>query len=335
MKTAVVILNWNGRELLERFLPGVVRFSAGPRRAVVVADNGSTDDSVAWIRTNHPEVRIVALDRNYGFAEGYNRALAQVGAEYFVLLNSDVEVTGGWLDPLEALLERDAAAAAVMPKIRSARERERFEYAGACGGFIDRLGYPFCRGRVLQAVEKDEGQYDDRRPVFWATGACMMVRSDCFAAAGGLSASFFAHQEEIDLCWRLQLAGRTIWVEPASVVYHLGGGTLSVDDPRKTYLNYRNNLSMLYRNLPRGRMQRILAVRILLDALSAWVFLLQGKPKLFAAVWRAHRDFIRRRKADRPIRAALQRGSPAAVSGIYRGSIVWRYFTGRKISPIV
>ncbi len=331
--TKVVILNYNGAEILPRFLPSVVK-NTPPEAEIVVADNGSTDGSVELLKRDFPSVRLVTLDRNYGFAEGYNRALAQVEADCFVLLNSDVEVTEGWLDPLETLLESDPNAAAVMPKIRSWHERDRFEYAGAAGGFIDRLGYPFCRGRVLQAVERDEGQYDDRRPIFWATGACIAVRSTCYAAAGGLPASFFAHQEEIDLCWRLQSAGWTIWVEPASVVYHVGGGTMSADNPRKTYLNFRNNLTMLYRNLPGGTMRRIMALRLILDGLSAWVFLLQGKPKLFRAVWRAHRDFFRGRKSELPIRRALQQGRPALPSQIYRGSIVWRYFTGRRISPV-
>ena len=334
MKTAIVILNWNGRELLERFLPTVVRFSSGPGREVIVADNGSTDDSIAWMETHFPEVRIIALDKNYGFAEGYNRALFQIPAEYFLLLNSDVEVTDGWLDPLEAILDNDPEAAAVMPKIRSYRERDKFEYAGAAGGFIDWLGYPFCRGRVLQAIETDEGQYDNRRQVFWATGACMLARSTHFCMLNGFFAPFFAHMEEIDLCWRMQMAGKTIWVEPTSVVYHVGGGTLDADNPRKTFLNFRNNLMMLYQNLPSGRMQQILALRFILDGLSALIFLLQGKPKLCRAVWQAHRDFFRKKGIRKQQREVIRVYRDFAPDQVFNGSIIWRYYTGRKKSPI-
>ena len=334
MKTAIVILNWNGREMLERFLPSVVFFSQRPGREIVVADNGSTDDSLTFLSANYPGIRQIILDKNYGFAEGYNRALAQIDAEYFLLLNSDIEVTPGWLDPLEAKLDASPEIAAVMPKLRSYTDREKFEYAGAAGGFIDWLGYPFCRGRVLQTVEMDHGQYDEGREIFWATGACMLVRAPLFREYGGFDASFFAHQEEIDLCWRWKSDGYRIWVEPQSVVFHVGGGTLSADSPHKTFLNFRNNLAMLYKNLSGKTLWGVLILRLVLDGFSAVVFLLQGKKAHFKLVWKAHRAFFRMRKELKAKRRRIQKKRTATPSGIYRGSIVWRYYTGRKISPV-
>jgi len=334
MKTAIVILNWNGREMLERFLPSVVRFSSGQDRQIIVADNGSTDDSLDFLQKNYPAVRQIVLDRNYGFAEGYNRALAEIDADYFLLLNSDVQVTENWLGPLENTLDHQMNIVAIMPKIRSFAEPDRFEYAGAAGGFIDWLGYPFCRGRVLQTIERDHGQYDNPEEIFWATGACMLIRARLFLEFGGFDASFFAHQEEIDLCWRIKSAGYRIVVQPASVVYHVGGGTLSADSPRKTYLNFRNNLAMLYKNLSARTLWGVLSIRLVLDGLSAFVFLVQGKKEHFKSVWQAHRDFFRMKKelkSKRRENRKRRRGSP---TGIYRGSIVWRYYTGRKISPV-
>jgi GT2 family glycosyltransferase len=330
MKTAVVILNWNGRGMLERFLPSVVRHSG----EVIVADNGSTDDSLAFLAVHYPDVRRIVLDRNYGFAEGYNRALEQVEAEYALLLNSDVEVTDGYLQPLETLLDNNPRAAAVMPKIRSVAEPAKFEYAGAAGGFIDWLGYPFCRGRVLQTVETDRGQYDRAERVFWATGACMLVRLPLFRDFGGFDASFFAHQEEIDLCWRWQSAGYEVWAEPASVVYHLGGGTLTAESPHKTFLNFRNNLAMLYKNLSHRSLWWVLSLRLVMDGLSAAIFLLQGKAPHFRAVWRAHGAFFKMRNDLNIKRKTISKQRTSTPSTIYRGSIVWRYFTGREISPI-
>lgn len=332
-KTAVVILNWNGRCFLEQFLPSVVRFSSGDME-IIVADNGSDDDSLSFLSLHFPQVRQIILDRNYGFAEGYNRALEQVAADYYVLLNSDVEVTEGWLEPLTALMDSDPSIAAVAPKLKSYHDKSKFEYAGASGGFIDMLGYPFCRGRVLQCVETDEGQYDDCREVFWATGACMVVRAELYRRFSGLDADFFAHQEEIDLCWRMKLAGYKVYVEPRSVVYHVGGGTLSSDSPRKVYLNFRNNLSMIYKNLSSKSLCGVLPLRLILDGLSAMVFLLQRKPKQFSAVFRAHMDFYRMLPALRHKRGLIQRSRVCSPSGIYRGSVIFRYFTGRKISPV-
>ena len=245
-RLSVVILNWNGRRHLERYLPSVVAHTEGDAE-VIVADNGSTDGSLQLLKANFSAVRTIRLDRNYGFADGYNRALEQVEAEFFILLNSDVEVTAGWVEPLVATLTNHRTVAAVAPKLRSYGHREYFEYAGAAGGYIDILGYPFCRGRILSSLEKDCGQYDSAQEVFWASGAAFCCRADVFRTLGGFDADFFAHMEEIDLCWRMQLAGWKVIVEPRSAVYHLGGGTLQTSSPRKIFFNHRNNLAMLYR----------------------------------------------------------------------------------------
>ncbi len=334
----VVILNWNGAGVLPRFLPSVVTATPAVTEIcsqrvkvdIVVADNGSTDGSTDLLRRDFPSVDIIELDRNYGFAEGYNRALAQIEADYCILLNNDVETPDGWCEPLLETLVSDPAVAAVAPKILSYDRRDTFEYAGASGGFIDTLGYPFCRGRILGTVERDEKQYDDRRRVFWATGACFACRAAVFHATGGFDASFFAHQEEIDLCWRMQSAGWRIMVDPRSAVYHLGAGTLP-PSPQKLYLNYRNNLAMLYKNLPSGRMQRIVALRIALDTLSALVWLLRGRPRNAAAVVRAHKDFrLMKRESLTAARRQIQSSRIACPTGIYRGSILLSYMFGRR-----
>ena len=250
-RVAIIILNWNGRELLKRFLPSVVSHS--PEWAeVIVADNGSTDDSIDLLRTEFPSVRLILLDRNYGFAEGYNRTIAQIDHEYCVLLNSDIEVTPGWMEAPVRLLDSDPALAGAQPKIRSWRDKRYFEYAGAAGGYMDLYGYPFCRGRVFHVVEEDEGQYDTPADILWATGACLFIRTTVYKEAGGLDAGFFAHQEEIDLCWRLRSRGYRLVCVPQSVVYHVGGATLDAENPRKTFLNFRNNLLMLYKNFGGG-----------------------------------------------------------------------------------
>ena len=245
MKVSVVILNWNGCDMLRTFLPSVVRYSEGEGVEVCVADNGSTDTSVSLLQQEFPSVRTIVLDQNYGFADGYNWALQQVDAEYVVLLNSDVEVTEHWLEPMIAYLDAHPEVAACQPKIRSQRQKEYFEYAGAAGGFIDKYGYPFCRGRIMGVVEKDEGQYDTVIPVFWATGAALFIRHTDYVNVGGLDGRFFAHMEEIDLCWRLRSRNREIVCVPQSIVYHVGGATLKKENPRKTFLNFRNNLVML------------------------------------------------------------------------------------------
>ena len=290
-KIAVVILNWNGCEMLRSFLPSVVRYSEADGAVVYVADNGSTDDSVEMLRREFPSVHLIILDRNQGFAEGYNLALQQVSAEYVVLLNSDVEVTGHWLAPLVSYMDAHPEVAACQPKIRSWRHKELFEYAGAAGGFIDRYGYPFCRGRIMGVVERDTGQYDTVIPVFWTTGAALFIRQKDYQDAGGLDGRFFAHMEEIDLCWRLRARGRMLVCVPLSTVYHVGGATLKKENPRKTFLNFRNNLVMLYKNLPQEELASVMRVRAALDYVAALNFLLKGEFSNMWAVIRARRAF--------------------------------------------
>ena len=321
--TAVVILNYNGAEHLRRFLPSVVMHSAGAD--IVVADNGSTDNSAEVVCSIAPQVRWEPLDRNYGFAEGYNRALARLdGYDYFVLLNSDVEVPQGWLAPLVQVLDREGDVAAVAPKILSAQEPQRFEYAGASGGFIDYLGYPFCRGRILQVTEQDSGQYDDAREVFWASGAAFCCRADIFRELGGFCGEYFAHMEEIDLCWCMQLAGWRVMVEPRSHVWHLGGGTLGSDSPHKLYLNHRNNLLMLYRCASPLQRAVVAVARPLTDLAAAVSYLLKGNSEGAKAVWRAWRYFLgahsRLAVERRQIRGSVHHES----RNIYKGVIVLR-----------
>ena len=327
-RTAVVILNWNGLQHLQHYLPSVV--ATTPDADIVVADNGSTDGSVEWLRTEMPSVKLVLLDRNYGFAEGYNRALKQLHSyDVYVLLNSDVEPAEGWLQPLLAQLEQNPDVAVVVPKILDDKCREQFEYAGAAGGYIDLLGYPFCRGRILGTIESDKGQYDTSCDVMWGSGAAFCCRADVFAELGGFAAEFFAHQEEIDLCWRVWLSGRRVVVEPRSKVYHLGGATLSSDSPFKTMLNHRNNLAMLYRCAPMAQRLLVAVVRPALDFMAFMLYALQGKKQSARAVWQAWRDFLRwhrRLSAERKaIRRNVKREAP-----IYCGSIVVRYLLGRK-----
>ena len=281
-RLSIVILNWNGRHHLERYLPSVVEHSSG-EATVVVADNGSTDDSLAWLEERYPNVGVIALDANYGFAGGYNRALKQIDTQYCLLLNSDVEVTAGWWQPLVEILDSNADVAAVAPKILADRERDRFEYAGAAGGFIDYLGYPFCRGRILSSVEHDEGQYDDSRDIFWGSGAALCCRREVFLDMGGFDESFFAHMEEIDLQWRMQLAGWRIMVEPRSVVYHLGGGTLPAS-ARKIYLNHRNNLAMLFKCASPMQRMVVAVVRPFTDMAAALAHLVTMHPQRAWAV---------------------------------------------------
>ena len=298
MKCSVIILNWNGASMLRQYLPSVVAHTTLPDCEVVVADNGSTDNSLEVLSQEFPTVRVIALDKNYGFAEGYNRAIDErINAgdvpEYVILLNSDVEVTEGWLNPLTTYLDAHPDVAAVQPKIRSWRNRNMFEHAGAAGGFLNPLGYPYCRGRILWKVEEDKGQYDTIVDVDWTSGACMCVRTNVYKECGGLDASFFAHMEEIDLCWRMRNKGWRLVCLPESVVYHLGGGSLNYDSPRKTYLNHRNNLLMIYKNKqhPCG----VLFVRFFLDYAAAAFYLLQGRWGACKAVFEARRDYHRMR----------------------------------------
>lgn len=294
-KVAIVILNWNGCDMLRSFLPSVMQHSHADGIAVYVADNGSTDSSVEMLRREFPSVRLIELDKNYGFAGGYNLALQRVEAEYVMLLNSDVEVTEHWLNPLIAYMDTHPEVAACQPKIRSYRQRTSFEYAGAAGGFIDRYGYPFCRGRIMGVVEEDHGQYDTVIPVFWVSGAALFIRLADYRTVGGLDERFFAHMEEIDLCWRLRARGRMLVCIPQSVVYHVGAATLKRGNPRKTFLNFRNNLLMLYKNLPEAELVSVMRVRRLLDWIAVAFFLLKLQwPNAWAVVC-ARRDFIRLR----------------------------------------
>lgn len=292
MTTAVVILNWNGKKMLERFLPSVTACTTGDAE-VIVADNGSTDDSLDFVRAHYPGMRIIELDKNYGFAGGYNRALEQVEADYFVLLNDDVEVTPGWVEPVIQQMQQHPEMAICQPKLLMYDQRDTFEYAGGAGGFIDKYGYPFCRGRMFTTLEKDHGQYDNPSDIFWASGAAMFVRADVWRQLGGLDNDFFAHMEEIDFCWRAKNAGYRVAFCPQSVVYHVGGGTLPKSNPRKTYLNFRNNMALLYKNLPKQRLAWVLYCRIVLDYVAAFKFLFERKPKEFSAVIDAHKAFYK------------------------------------------
>jgi len=292
-KVGVIILNWNGGELLRRFLPSVVAHTPASMADIIVADNGSTDGSAAMLRERFPSVRLITFDCNYGFAEGYNRAIAAVESEYIVLLNSDVEVTPGWLDEPVSMLDAEVSIAGVQPKILDYKDMRRFEYAGAAGGWIDRYGYPFCRGRVLSVVEDDCGQYDAATDIFWASGACSVMRRSLYVEAGGLDARFFAHQEEIDLCWRLRARGYRFRYAPTSVVYHVGGATLRVESPRKTFLNFRNNLLMIYKNMPEAGLRRVMRMRYFLDRLALCRFLMTGQFANAKAVFDACREFAK------------------------------------------
>ena len=330
-KVSVVILNWNGVGMLQKFLPKVVEYSANQGVEVCVADNASTDDSVSFLQTHFPDVRLIVLDKNYGFAEGYNRALEQVEAEYVVLLNSDVEVTPHWLEPLVEYMNTHPEVAACQPKIRSERNKEYFEYAGAAGGYLDKYGYPFCRGRIFDVVEKDEGQYDTVSSVFWATGAALFIRLKDYWEAGGLDGRFFAHMEEIDLCWRLRSRGRGIVCIPQSVVYHVGAATLKKENPRKTFLNFRNNLLMLYKNLPEKDLKRVMFVRGVLDGVAAVVFLLKGEKEAAKAVLQARKefncicpDFVPSRQEN------LAKTVADAIPEKVAYSILWKFHISRK-----
>lgn len=328
-QVSVIILNWNGADMLRRFLPSVVANS--PEADVIVADNGSTDSSLEMLRAEFPEVGIIALDRNYGFAEGYNRALAAVNTPYTVLLNSDVEVTPRWLEPLISFMNDNPNAAACQPKLRDYKNKAMFEYAGACGGFIDGLGYPYCRGRVMSIVEKDEGQYDGApMSVFWATGAALLVRTSVYNETGGLDERFFAHQEEIDLCWRLKSRGYGVYCVPESVVYHVGGATLNKSNPRKTFLNFRNNLLMLYKNLPDRRLRAVMAYRFLLDYIAAFQMLLSGRPADFRAVVKARSEYSHiKHEFDEKRRKNLEAATIDDIAEQKPRSLLWQYYVKR------
>ncbi len=332
MKLSVVILNWNGKHWLEKFLPSVLQYSQGADIEVVVADNASSDGSVAFLTDKFPQVRQILLTNNFGFAEGYNIALQQVEAEYTVLLNSDVEVTDGWWQPLVRALDEDKQLAAVQPKILSYSNKKMFEYAGASGGFLDSYGYPFCRGRIFSAVEMDGGQYDAPMDIFWASGACLAIRTELYKRVGGLDGSFFAHMEEIDLCWRLNARGYRLRCIPQSVVYHVGGGTLSSESPRKTFLNFRNNLLMLYKNVPDSKLTNVMNLRVVLDYLSILQFLLVGKWENAKAVWKARSEFEKIKHLYLPKRIENQKLSVSHhIPTSYRGLVLIPfYLLGKK-----
>ncbi len=325
MKISIVILNWNGKKYLEQFLPSVVNYSQIDSCEIVIADNGSTDDSISFLNKEYPHLRIILLDKNYGFAEGYNKALQQVDSEYFVLLNSDVELTENWLQPIIEKLEQSPQIAAAMPKILAFHDKTKFEHAGAAGGFIDYFGYPYCRGRILDTIEIDNGQYNNELDIFWATGACMIIRSKIYTEFGGFDGDFFAHMEEIDLCWRIKNAGFSIKVFPQSVVYHVGGGTLNSDSPFKLFLNFRNNLFMLYKNLPSNRLFSTLFLRMVLDGISAIIFLLSGKFQQFFVIPKAHFAFYRALpKLQKKRKMAKKQIKIHQHETILKGSIVFK-----------
>lgn len=316
---AVIILNWNGEKLLREFLPSVIANTDAAIADVIVADNGSTDSSTALLAREFPQVKVLALKENLGFAGGYNRALRDTGYRYTVLLNSDVETPAGWLRPLHDFMEAHPEAGGCQPKILAYTDKSRFEYAGAAGGYIDRNGYPYCRGRIFATVEEDCGQYDTPAEVFWATGAALMVRTDLYNRLGGLDERFFAHMEEIDLCWRMQLVGWQLWCVPASHVYHLGGGSLPADNPRKTYLNFRNNLLLLHKNLPEADLRAALLRRRLLDTVAWARFIVTGDFANARAILKAHRDFrrMRRNYTSHPSKNLLRAGRPDILTAYY------------------
>lgn len=323
VKTAVVILNYNGRNYLETFLPKVNQYNDD--YTIFIADNASTDDSVDFLQEHYPALPLIKLPHNLGFSQGYNETLKQIQAEYYILLNSDVEVTPRWSLPLIQLMENNPSIAACQPKILDYNDKSRFEYAGAAGGFIDYLGYPFCRGRLFDTLEKDTGQYNDTTPIFWATGACLAIRAEVFHSLGGFDKDFFAHMEEIDLCWRIRSSGLQVYYCGDSHVFHIGGGTLSKSNPHKTYLNFRNGLTMLYKNTEQKRLYRSIGLRIGLDLIAAIRFLVSGSPKETMAVLRAITHFVNQRVGSKQRREEHYK-TKHPIPEIYPRSIVKAYF---------
>lgn len=330
LSVAVVILNWNGKEILSNFLPSVIKFSQYDGVNIYVADNGSTDNSIEFIKNQYPNVRIIELDKNYGFAGGYNLVLERIAEKYTVLLNSDVEVTENWLQPLIAYLEKNEKVVACQPKILSYKNKSEFEYAGAAGGYIDKYGFPFCRGRLFNIFEQDNGQYNKMEEIFWASGACLFIRTDIFKQVGGLDHDFFAHMEEIDLCWRIWARGYSIVYIPESKVYHLGGATLSKTNPHKTFLNFRNNLYLLYKNVHIHYI-KIISIRYIFDFMAFAKFLLSFEFSNAVAVLKAHRDFFIHRKNFKTKRLEnLKLASVKNIPTLYKGSIVIDFFLKGK-----
>lgn len=334
-KIAIVILNWNGQKHLEKFLPSVAASGYG-NLEIIVADNGSQDESISFLQEKYPAIRIIRFTENYGYAKGYNEALKQVAADYYVLLNSDVEVTPGWLNHQATLLENDKTIAACQPKILSYQNKKMFEYAGAAGGWLDRYGYPFAKGRVFDICEEDHGQYDQSEPIFWASGAALFIRSSVFHEMQGFDEYFFAHQEEIDLCWRIQLAGYQIYSCPASVIYHVGGGTLPRGNSLKTYLNFRNNRIMLSKNIPAGKKIWIMTARNFLDGVSAWKGLITGDGGYFIAILRAEIAFIKWWLFHRN-KSVFPKSRKGKLSGYLLKNMTWQHFVKKrnKFSEIV
>lgn len=330
-KTAVVILNWNGEKLLQQFLPSVITNTSLPGTRIIVADNGSADASVSILKEKFPQVELLDLKQNFGFARGYNEALQYIDANYYVLMNSDVEVIDNWLQPAIEMLDGDETIGAIQPKILSYYQKDTFEYAGAAGGFIDRFGFPFCRGRILDNTEKDEGQYDQSCDIFWASGACLVIRASLFHKAGGFDGDFWAHMEEIDLCWRVKNMGYRIVFCPESKVYHLGGGSLPYGNPKKLYLNFRNNLSLLYKNLPGNKLFVTIFLRMIFDGLAAIRLLSEGNGRGFISVIRAHLSFYR----NLPSLQKKRKAQSAFVKRklhpeMFRKSIVLNYYLKKK-----
>ena len=329
-KIAIVILNWNGREFLDRFLPDVVRYSSSHNVKIIVADNGSSDNSVEFIRNKFKNVEIIELDKNYGFAGGYNKAFEQINSEYYILLNSDVEVSGNWIEPIIKKMDDDPDVAAAMPKILSYQDRSKFEYAGAAGGFIDKWGYPFCRGRILNNIEPDNNQHNNSMEIFWASGACLFIKSRIFHDAGGFDDDFFAHMEEIDLCWRIKNLGYKIYCYPCSQVYHVGGGTLPNETPAKLFLNFRNNLWLLLKNLPDKKLYPVLIVRKILDGLAAMRFYLTFDWKKGNAIFKAHLSYYKQSGKMKRKRNTANLKNKDLPSSVYKKSILISYFLKKK-----
>ena len=330
-KIAVVILNWNGRKFLEQFLPNVIQNSVNEYTTVYIIDNASTDSSIVFLQQKYPNIPCIILDKNYGFADGYNRGLQQIEADYFVLLNSDVEVTPNWIEPIITFMKADSNCAVCMPKLKSYQAKEYFEYAGAAGGFIDKYGYPFCDGRLFDSIEKDNGQYNEIKEIFWGSGAALFVKSKIFQELGGLDANFFAHMEEIDFCWRVKNAGYSIYYIPSSIVYHVGGGTLPQSNPFKTYLNFRNNLFLLYKNLPKNKLHSTIFIRKLFDGVAFIKFLVSFDFANCKAIWNAHMDYYKALPMLKEKRKELEKVLVQSKhSQIYTKSIVVQYFIKRK-----
>lgn len=328
---SIVILNWNGCQLMQQFLPTVIQYSPENIAEIIVADNASSDESIAMLRRDFPSVHLIELDKNYGFAEGYNQALKEIHSEYTVLLNSDIEVTPNWLDIPLAILSQNSSIACVQPKIKAQRNKTYFEYAGAAGGFLDKYGYPFCRGRIFNFIEQDHNQYNNDIDTLWASGACLFIRTDIYKKEGGLDTNFFAHQEEIDLCWRLRNRGYRIICTTRSTVYHVGGATLDAESPHKTFLNFRNNLLMLYKNLPETELSHVMHVRFYLDYMAAFQFAITGHLKNAKAVFKARKAFSRMKKEYKLIRKEnIKKSTNHSIQEILPKSILCFFYVKKK-----